>query len=212
MFDSVAHRYDLTNAVLSFGIHKWWELILRKSLPQNPKAVVLDLCTGTGALLPMLERRFVTVYGVDFSAEMLARAKVKTAILEQGDAHALRFEDASFDLVTIAYGVRNFSDRPKALSEVFRVLKPGGSLRILEFGRPQNFLWRGMYNFYSKWIMPVVGRLLTGDSAAYTYLPETVARFPSGQTFLAELTKIGFVNLKATPLTGGITYLYEATK
>ena len=179
MFDSIAGRYDLANDILSFGLHRLWAKKSLQQLPNSSSAHCLDLCTGTGALLPILCEKYGRVTGIDFSAEMLAIAKDKyknlmqsSLQLSEGDALNLEFSDSSFDVVTVAYGIRNFADLEQGLKEIRRVLKPDGQLLIIEFGRPIKLL-RPFYDFYSRHLMPLIGALITGSKQPYQYLPET---------------------------------------
>lgn len=219
MFGSIARRYDLTNSVLSFGIHHYWRQRLVRMITRSENSLVLDVCTGTADLVPLLCRRFGRVVGLDFCRPMLVGGlqKIKTvgprAIgLIQGDALGLPFEDATFDIVSVAFGVRNFEDIDRGLKELFRVLKPNGSLLVLEFGKPRNVLWAWSYAFYAQVIMPLVGGLLTGNRQAYEYLPQTAQAFPCGRLFEDRLGQAGFSATSCQPLTGGIAYAYSAIK
>jgi demethylmenaquinone methyltransferase/2-methoxy-6-polyprenyl-1,4-benzoquinol methylase len=217
MFDAIAPRYDLLNWVLSGGMHKLWERRLLGSLPRNSAGCCLDLCTGTGALVPALSKRFKRVVGVDISREMLFRARTRYAQIEnaewqEGDAQSLTFEDNSFDIVTVAYGVRNWPERERGLQEIVRVLKVGGSVGILEFGQPINSVWRRVFQAYSKYIIPIIGGVISGSSTAYEYLPKTSAAFPCGTQFLEMLSRCGFSQQRCIPLMGGVAYIYIAQK
>lgn len=217
MFDSIAERYDLGNTFLSFGSHFLWRRIFINLLPDKEKGMALDLCTGTGDLLLPLRTKYEKVIGADFSWKMLLAGKLSEKFKEigedclvQADALALPFESDSFDVVTVAFGVRNFSDRVQGLKEIKRVLKPGGSIAIMEFGQPwlPGFSW--MFRFYSKWIMPILGGLLTGNRKAYEYLPSTSLKFPCGKEFAQVLEGLGFKIKKVRSLTFGIAYIYLA--
>lgn len=211
MFSGIAQRYDLANMVLSFGMHTIWMRRALALLPKNVELTALDACTGTGALLPLLSKRYKNVTGLDFSAEMLARGRelrgLKMPLIE-GDACAMPFAAHSFDIVTVAYGVRNLSSLEAGLAEFKRVLKPGGYLMVLEFGQPQGLLWGALFRFYSRYLMPVIGGLISGNSAAYRYLPETAARFPCGEEFTGILERSGFASVSKISLNGGIAYAY----
>jgi demethylmenaquinone methyltransferase/2-methoxy-6-polyprenyl-1,4-benzoquinol methylase len=218
MFASIAPRYDLTNTIMSLGLcHLWRERFLA-ALPTAPTVRALDLCTGTGDLLPGLAKRYHAVTGSDFCEPMLAIARERMRKLQrpvtliEADALALPFESGSFDLVTVAYGVRNFENLERGLKEIHRVLAPGGSVVILEFGQPTLPVFRELYQFYSRFFMPTIGGILTGNREAYRYLPKTAALFPSGTGFLNELSKIGFSNCSARPLSWGVAYIYSATR
>jgi len=217
MFDSIAARYDLLNTLLSGGMHRVWEKKLISSLPAVIDGVCLDLCTGTGALVPRLAPRYRQVVGVDLSPQMLERARERWSDLTnvswfEGDAQALQFEDASFDVTTVAYGVRNWPDRERGLREIHRVLKPGGRVGILEFGQPSQPLWRGVFGTYSRWIIPTIGGLVSGNRKAYEYLPKTSAAFPCGAEFAAMLAGVGLRPESVTPLIGGVAFVYVARK
>lgn len=212
MFASIAQRYDLTNTVLSAGIDCWWRNRLSKLIPvnSNPDRTILDLCTGTGALLQQLKNRGGAVIGADFCLPMLQRAP-KVAPLIQADGLTLPFANDSFDYVTVAFGVRNFEDTEKGLSEIARVLKPSGKALVLEFGQP-SFPIAPFFKLYSRYLMPLIGGVLTGNRTAYEYLPETARQFPAREKFLAVANKSGFASGKYYSLTGGIAYIYELEK
>jgi demethylmenaquinone methyltransferase/2-methoxy-6-polyprenyl-1,4-benzoquinol methylase len=213
MFDGIAHRYELTNVILSGGVHLYWKWRLLRAVPAGLR-VALDLCTGPGALLSGLKKRCQQVIGVDFSREMLrAGAAEDRSSVAQGDALSLPFCDNTFDLITVAYGVRNFEDLDSGLREIARVLAPGGRLLVLEFGQPSHPLLRALNNIYSRVVLPFIGGMLTGDRAAYTYLPQTAATFPCGEDFLKRARQSsGLSPMSAQQLTGGIAYLYTLTK
>lgn len=211
MFNSIASSYDLVNTVLSFGIHHSWRSALKGILPDGKRA--LDLCTGTGDLLPILSGKYSEVVGGDFSRSMLLCGRSKGVFnLAQSDALSLPFKDESFDVVTIAFGVRNFEDLRLGLRESRRVLKRGGSIIVLEFGQPFVPGFSMLFKVYSKWIMPIVGGLLSGNRAAYEYLPKTSAAFPCRSEFEAILRLEGFAVETTRPLTGGIAYLYKGIR
>ncbi len=217
MFDSIASRYDLLNFVLSGGCHKIWESKLVRQLPEDPKARCLDLCTGTGALVPNLAKRYREVIGVDISSEMLNVARKRWGHLEnvvfcEGNALDLSYSDSEFDAVTIAYGVRNWPDFPLGLREVYRIVQTGGSVAILEFGQPQNAIWRGLFGLYSRYVIPTLGGLISGNRAPYQYLPKTAASFPCGEDFVSILKEVGFSGIRQRSLLGGIAYIYIAQK
>ena len=200
------------------GIHHLWRRRLLRLVPPSQSQTVLDLCTGTGDLLLPLRRRFGTVIGADFSFPMLSEARQKgqnQAVqpqIVQGDALRLPFGDRTFDLVTVAFGVRNFERLVDGLIEIRRVLKEGGQLLVLEFGQPTGAFWGNLFGLYSSFIMPLIGGLLTGNRAAYTYLPESVAAFPEGEAFLKICRNAGFTQAEWHPLTFGICALYLLEK
>lgn len=221
MFNAIAPRYDLLNRVLSGGIDQQWRRRVIRMLIRDEPGRVLDVATGTADLAIMAARKGVEhVVGVDISEDMLevGRRKVTTAdldgrvTLQTADAEELPFSDNEFDAVTVSFGVRNFEDLDAGLSELFRVLRPGGRLLVLEFSRPKAFPIRQFYAFYNRFILPAVGRLLSGDSGAYTYLPESIAIFPEGKDFLDHMERAGFSDTSGQRLTFGISSLYAGRK
>ena len=223
MFDSIAGDYDALNHILSLDVDKIWRKKALKQIVDAPAPVqVLDLACGTGdfsiAIAKALTGGHVT--GVDLSEGMLAvmREKVDKAELngmisiEEGDGENLRFPDNTFDRVTIAFGIRNFEDRPKGLREMLRVLKPGGRLVILELSRPENKIIRWFYDLYFLHILPKVGGKVSGDKAAYAYLPTSVAAFPGKKTFMATMREAGFRTVTHKAFTLGICRMYTGEK
>ncbi len=223
MFDNISPRYDLLNHLLSLGIDVLWRKkavrLLRNRKPA-PK-LMLDVATGTGDFaLEALSLKPEKIIGVDISGGMLevGREKIKKQGLTQriemlkADSENLPFEDNMFDAVIVAFGVRNFEDLKKGLKEMNRVLKPGGVVTILEFSQPRAFPFKQVYNFYFKQILPRVGRLISKDQSAYTYLPESVQAFPDGRNFLRILEETGYKNTEWKPLTFGISAIYLASK
>lgn len=213
MFGDIAPRYDITNSALSMGVDYFW----RRSLVSKIKLGAeygLDLCTGTGVLLPMLRSKTQYLVGADFCLPMLKMGKHRLksgTSMSQADALALPFADNSFDFITAAFGVRNFENTERGLMEMLRVLKPGGEVHILEFGQPRG-IFGLLFRFYSNWVMPNVGGLITGNREAYTYLPRTSARFPCGAEFEQKLAQAGFKLASTRALTGGIAWIYRAVK
>jgi demethylmenaquinone methyltransferase/2-methoxy-6-polyprenyl-1,4-benzoquinol methylase len=227
MFDAIAQRYDLLNHVLSLGIDRRWRTRAVRRLELREDSRVLDLCTGTGDLAlaalngpgPSPSHRGRRVVGVDFSAAMLRYGREKLArlgerrvALVRGDAMRIPLPDASVDAVTIGFGIRNVQDPEVAARDIVRVLKPNGRLAILEFGTPSVPGLRGGYLFYFRRILPLIGRLVSRHSEAYSYLPASVAAFPSPDEFLALLRRAGFSRVEVDRLTFGIVYLFVATK
>lgn len=216
LFNKIAPSYDRLNHILSFGMDYSWRNVLARSL--QPCEKVLDVAIGTGDLswAILKKKRAKQVTGVDISTEMLAIGKQKfpDAPIDWLEVSVLDmpFADNSFDAVVCAYGVRNFSDLNKGLQEMYRVLKPNGQLRILEFAMPQNKLVRGVYSLYFSRLMPLVGGWLSGDKQAYEYLFESVNRFLTPEQMQETLQHIGFENVTYKPLTAGVTTLYYATK
>ena len=221
MFDRIAPRYDLLNRVLSAGIDRSWrKKAIRLLAPIQPKSI-LDIATGTGDLaLEAVSLSPSKIIGVDISEQMLAAGRKKIAQrklshlirLENGDSEDLSFADGTFDAVTVAFGVRNFEHLEKGLMEILRVLKPGGMAVILEFSQPRKFPVKQFYRFYSRYILPVIGQLVSSERAAYEYLPESVQAFPSGKQFTVILDRCGYWNTKSYPLTFGIASIYTGIK
>lgn len=222
MFDNIAPSYDMLNHLFTLGIDRGWrKKMIRMLAPSGPQSI-LDVATGTGDVAimtaEMLRPRQVT--GIDLSAGMLeiGREKIRKAglddiiVLQQGDSENLPFEEGRFDAVTVAFGVRNFEDLKKGLAEMRRVTRPGGIVAILEFSMPRNMILSFFYRLYSKHIMPFIGRITSGDQAAYTYLFESVQQFPYGDSFINILREVGFENNSATPLFGGICTIYKSVK
>jgi demethylmenaquinone methyltransferase/2-methoxy-6-polyprenyl-1,4-benzoquinol methylase len=219
MFDNISHRYDFLNRFLSFGIDKSWRKRALKILKNHQPESILDIATGTGdfaiAMLPLNPKE---VIGVDISEGMLAKGREKLNLkgitnirLETGDSEDLQFEDNRFDAVIVAFGVRNFENLEKGLEEMKRVIKPEGIALILEFSQPKGFFgW--IFNLYSKYILPLWGKLFSGDNAAYTYLPESVKAFPEGEDFKNILLKLGYQSVKDHRLTFGVCSIYEGIK
>jgi demethylmenaquinone methyltransferase/2-methoxy-6-polyprenyl-1,4-benzoquinol methylase len=221
MFASIARRYDTANEVLSLGIHRGWRRAAVAISGARPGQRVLDCATGTGDLALEFKRAVGSsgeVIGTDFCAEMLegAPGKARRAGLDVkfavADALALPYPDGGFDVVSIAFGIRNVDDPVRCLREMARVLKPGGSAIVLEFGQPRG-AFGALFRAYSRGVMPVVGGLLTGNRAAYEYLPRTAASFPAGEKFLGLMREAGaFTATEAHPLTFGTAYVYRGVK
>lgn len=222
MFNSIAWRYDFLNHFLSFGIDRLWRKRAIKiifSRYTNPS--ILDVATGTGDLaITAMPYGPSGITGIDISANMLeiGRQKVlkkgyadKIELIE-GDSEELPFGDNVFDVVMVAFGVRNFADPQLGLSEMLRVVKHGGMVMVLEFSKPQSFPFRPVYNFYFKRILPFFGQLFSKDKSAYTYLPESVMKFPDNEEFLELLGKSGFEGTKQVKLTGGVASIYTGIK
>lgn len=221
LFDKIAHRYDLLNHLLSFGIDLYWRAkaiqLLRKYQPER----ILDIATGTADLaIKASALHPKQIIGIDISEEMLriGRQKISERKLEHlislqtGDAEQLDFADDSFDAVTVAFGVRNFSDLRRGFTEMQRVLCPGGTAVILEFSQPRSFPVKQLYRFYSRWILPAIGGLISKHREAYEYLPKTVTEFPDGEELLSILRESGFTTTEHHPLTFGITTVYVGIK
>lgn len=221
MFNNISHRYDFLNHFLSLGIDRVWrKKAIRLLKPLQPETI-LDVATGTGDFaIQALQVNPRKVTGVDISEGMLKIGRDKLEKLKlsdriellKGDSENLQFPDNSFDAVTVGFGVRNFEDLEKGLAEIHRVMNPGALLVILEFSRPRKFPMRQLYNFYFKNILPGLGRLISKDKSAYTYLPESVEAFPDGMDFENILKKVGFKETACKPLTFAISSIYTARK
>jgi demethylmenaquinone methyltransferase/2-methoxy-6-polyprenyl-1,4-benzoquinol methylase len=221
MFNNISHSYDLLNRVLSGGIDIYWRKKAIAFLKDDKPKLMLDIATGTGDFaLEALKLNPDKIIGVDISEGMLAMGKEKIAklglsdkiSLQLADSEKLPFEANTFDAITVSFGVRNFENLERGLSDMFRVLKPNGKVVILEFSNPENKTFAKVYNFYSKYILPPIGKLISQDDAAYTYLPESVKVFPYGIEFLQILEKVGFKQTLCVPLTFGISSIYVGTK
>lgn len=221
MFDNISSKYDLLNHVLSFNIDKIWRKnTIRKLKVYNPETI-LDVASGTGDFaLAASKLGNVKVIGIDISEGMLevGRKKIKEKKREdvisfkKEDSENLQFDDDSFDAAIVGFGVRNFENLKKGLSEIRRVIKPGGVFFVLEFSKPVAFPFKQLYMLYFKRILPFVGKLISKDESAYTYLPESVQEFPDGQSFVKILQEVGFVENKSCRQTFGIATIYEAHK
>ncbi len=221
MFDSISRHYDFLNHFLSLGIDiSWRKKAINMLVGDNPK-YILDVATGTGDFaVEAMRLNPEKIIGVDISEGMLeiGRKKVKRKGLEQkieltyGDSENLDFNHNKFDAVIVSFGVRNFENVDRGLSEIYRVLKPGGKMVVLEFSKPHAFPFKQLYGAYFNWILPMIGRLVSRDDAAYSYLPESVKEFSYGSDFLRRLNQIGFRNTLCKPLTFGISSIYLAQK
>jgi demethylmenaquinone methyltransferase / 2-methoxy-6-polyprenyl-1,4-benzoquinol methylase len=221
MFDNISHRYDFLNHFLSMGIDKSWRRKAVKMIASvNPKKI-LDIATGTGDFaIASLKLKPTEIIGVDISNGMLdmGREKMKKKgydniiTLTYGDSESMPFETDTFDAITVGFGVRNFENLEKGLGEMLRVLKPGGKAAVLEFSKPRKFPIKQSFKFYSKYIIPKLGKSISKDEAAYAYLPESVEAFPEGQAFVDILTKVGFKNIIRKEVSGGIATIYLGEK
>ena len=216
MFDAIAPRYDLLNHLLSAGIDRRWRATAIASLELTGREMVLDVCTGTADVALEASARAGGVLGVDFSPAMLALGRRKVAAAQvsdrvrllRGDATRLPVRSASVDAATVAFGVRNVQGPEAACAELARVLRPGGRVAILEFGVPRMAGLRTLYLWYFRRVLPRIGRMISGHSGAYSYLPASVGTFPSPEAFVAMLELVGFERVRARRLTGGIVVLY----
>ena len=221
MFDTISENYDRLNRVISFGIDiKWRKKVLQIVTQSNPKTI-LDIATGTGDLaILMAQTKAPKIIGLDISAGMLEVGKKKiqyknlsnTIEMVLADSEEMPFEDSYFDAITVAFGVRNFENLEKGLAEILRVLKPNGVFVILETSVPDKTPYKQGYTFYSKNILPIIGKLFSKDNVAYGYLSKSAAAFPYGEALNNILRKIGFIEVKAMPQTFGVATIYSATK
>ncbi len=222
IFASIAGRYDTFNMLASMGIDRLWRRRLVKACGITGTENVLDLCAGTGDVSFAIadQAQPASIMVTDFSPEMLEVARRKASErrretklgFQLADAQALPFEDGSFDVVTVAFGVRNLPERERNFAEVARVLKPGGRYVILEFSRPGFAPWRAVYHVYLRYAIPAIGGLLTGDRASFVYLNDSIRRFPAQEQLAAELSSAGFSAVDWANMTGGIVALHTATK
>ncbi|MCL4281026.1 MAG: bifunctional demethylmenaquinone methyltransferase/2-methoxy-6-polyprenyl-1,4-benzoquinol methylase UbiE [Flavobacteriales bacterium] len=220
MFDRISPKYDLLNRLCSLGTDQSWRRKVIRLLGREPVGHLLDVATGTADLAIMACNVATHITGADISAGMLehGRTKVERAGLKdritlvQADAANLPFADGSFDAITVAFGVRNFEDLPQGLRGMARVLRPGGRLLVLEFSTPRQTPFKQLFRFYFHRVMPLIGRLVSKDNAAYSYLPASVDAFPQGQEFESILRSCGFREVRSRLLTFGVATLYEARK
>lgn len=222
MFDNIAPTYDRLNHLLSFNLDKGWRRRTVNMVAAASPLNILDVAAGTGDLSISIARKLpkAQISGIDLSENMLTvgRGKVLRAgmsdriTLTQGDAEALPFADACFDVVTIGFGIRNFGDIDKGLTEAARVLKKGGKIFILEFSTPKGKLFGNLYKLYFHGILPIIGRFFSKDSSAYKYLPDSVDNFPDYLLFLQRINKSGFGECSAKRLMRGVAYIYEGKK
>jgi demethylmenaquinone methyltransferase / 2-methoxy-6-polyprenyl-1,4-benzoquinol methylase len=222
MFGRIARRYDLANRLLSGGTDVWWRWRLRRAVARTRPHDVLDLATGSGDVAFALARGLpesVQITGMDFCQPMLDEAVQKKARSQryakiefrQGDAMALSLPEASYDALTISFGLRNVADRHKALGEMHRVLRPGGTLFVLEFSQPHRW-FAPLYYFYLRRVLPWFATCVTGDKSAYDYLGGSITQFPARPALAAEIRAAGFGTVEARPMTFGIVALHEARK
>ena len=221
MFDNISERYDFLNHFLSLGIDKLWRKKAIKLLkPLRPKKII-DLATGTGDFaIEALKLNPDQVVGVDISNGMLEQGRIKMKkrgvdniiSMEYGDSEDLPFEDGTFDALTVGFGVRNYENLEKGLGEMLRVLNEGGMAVILEFSKPKKFPVKQVFGFYSKYIIPLLGKSISKDASAYSYLPESVQAFPEGQAFKEILEKVGYRDVRSKLVSGGIATIYYGVK
>lgn len=221
MFSAIAGKYDLLNHVLSGGVDFWWWWRMARRSGARPGKRFLDVAAGTGDSSLALARRGAEVVSTDFTHAMLRLGPAKFQkkgladriwASSDADAQRLPFKDATFDGITICYGIRNVEARPRAYAEFLRVLKPGGQLTILEFSTPVVPGLKALYDWYSLRVLPRIGAWISGDASAYTYLPESIRGFPGQRALAAELTDAGFREVGWTNLTGGIVALHTGVR
>ncbi len=221
MFDNISPKYDLLNRVLSFGIDQYWRKVAIGMLRSQKPKHILDVATGTADFaIAALALNPQKVVGVDISAGMLDMGRVKLKErnlierieLVQADSARLPFSDQQFDAATVAFGVRNFEVLGDGLADIYRVLRPNGKLIVLEFSKPTLFPVKQLYYLYSRYVLPLIGRTISRDKTAYTYLPESVAAFPEGKDFLDHMEQVGYRNLQQKRLTFGICSIYSGQK
>ncbi len=221
MFDNISKEYDGLNRVISFGIDIKWRNKVVDLVSKTKPERILDIATGTGDLaISLAKTNAKEIIGLDISDGMLevGRQKIKHKNLENliemviGDSENLPFDDNSFDAITVAFGVRNFENLDKGLAEIFRVLKPNGIFVILETSVPTKTPFKQGYRFYTKYILPTIGKIFSKDRSAYSYLSESASVFPYGEVLNNILRKIGFINVQDQPQTLGVATIYTASK
>ena len=222
-FDTVARKYDLMNTLLSFGLHHLWKRAAVRMMALKPGDRVLDVCGGTADLALLAARSIgdtgsVIVYDINWAMMAVGRPKVARSTLApriryiQGDAEHLSCPDASFDAAMVGFGIRNLTRPEVGFREMFRVLKPGGTMMCLEFSKPKTGWFRRLYDFYSFYVMPAAGKIMVGSWDAYTYLPESIRMFSQPEELSAILTGIGFTRVRYRRLTDGIAVIYLGVK
>lgn len=210
LFARIARRYDLINDLQSFGLHRNWKRRVVDLAKVTPDARALDLCCGTGDIAFALAQRGANVTGLDFSAQMLevaaarhAKNKSSNLAFVQGDATQLPYADNSFDIVTVGYGLRNLASWQRGIEEMFRVAKPGGRVIVLDFGKPSNALWRGIYFAHLKMSVPLIGLLFCGDASAYAYILESLKHYPAQLAVAEKMHELKMANVQIVNLLGG---------
>ena len=222
LFDEIASTYDLINHLLSLGLDKYWRKQMLKHISNRTQGDALDIACGTGDLTLLLveDPRISNVTGIDLSTKMLELGQKKiekkrlnrSIFLEVGDGVNIPYPDHSFALVTIAFGIRNFSDPVTSLQNIYRILKPGGRALIMEFSLPKNRLFKSLYLFYFRHILPLIGRLISRHREAYRYLNKSVEDFPHGPSFIKLMEQAGFKRVQCQRLTLGIVSIYKGDK
>ena len=216
LFAAIAPRYDLINDLQSFGLHRWWKRRLVKLAAPGAGVRALDLCCGTGDVAFALAGQGSETIGLDFSEPMLSVARRRSELSArransspspnflQGDAQNIPFPDDSFAIVTISYGLRNLTSWERGLSEMWRVARPGGRLLVLDFGKPDNALWRSLYFMYLRFFVPLFGKLFCGDSATHAYILESLQHYPAQHGVAAKMRELGCRDVRIVPLLGGV--------
>lgn len=222
MFDNIAPDYDFMNRAMTLGIDRRWRKKAIDMVSSTPREDILDIATGTADLAIMMAKRLdpLTVTGIDLSARMLAKGREKVAdeelsetiTLVEGDCLQLPFPDDSFDLVTCAFGVRNFENLLAGYKEMLRVLRPGATVCIIELSTPESVFVKPFYNLYTRVIIPALGRMVSSDRRAYSYLPESIAAVPQGKRMVELMERAGFTSCSFKPLTFGVCTIYTASK
>jgi len=221
MFNNISSRYDFLNHFLSLGIDIYWRRKAIAQLKNDHPQIILDVATGTADFaIEATALNPTKIIGVDISEGMLeiGRKKIRKKKLEDlielqmGDSEKLLFEDNNFDAIIVSFGVRNFENLKKGLEDMYRVLKPKGKLVVVEFSKPSRFPFKQIFNFYFSFILPIIGKFISRDTTAYSYLPESVQAFPYGNAFLEKLEIVGFKETKCLPLTFGISSIYIGQK
>ena len=216
LFASIAGRYDLINDLQSFGLHRRWKRRVVELAAVTPGARALDLCCGTGDLALALAARGAAVTGLDFSAPMLAvadgRKQGGNPVFMQGDALQIPFPDATFDIVTMGYGLRNLASWEQGLAEMWRVAKPGGRVIILEFGKPANALWRKLYFTHLRCSVPLTGWVFCGNAQAYAYILESLKHYPAQRAVAEKMREMEFTNVRVVNFMGGAMAINYAEK
>jgi demethylmenaquinone methyltransferase/2-methoxy-6-polyprenyl-1,4-benzoquinol methylase len=220
LFTFVARRYDLMNDLQSFGLHRYWKRRVIEFAGPKAGARALDICCGTGDIALGLARRGVQTIGLDFNQEMLRVAEAKAQKAEmgkaiqfvQGDAEAVRFPENAFDIVTVGYGLRNLRSWETGLREMQRVAKPGGRLVVLEFGKPENALWRRLYFAYLRFFVPLLGRVFCGNAGAYAYILESLRNYPAQEGVAAKMRHLGLRDVRIINLLGGVMSINYGVK
>ncbi len=222
MFDHIAKRYDFLNRFLSLGIDQGWRKKAIANFGTQKIKHLLDIATGTADMALMAHKKIAPekITGIDISEGMMQYGRIKIANkglnnqiqLITGDSTAIPFEDAKFDAAMVAFGVRNFANLEKGLSEIYRVLEPGSKLVILEFSQPSSFWFKPIYQFYMNWVTPTIGKIFSGNRAAYQYLNDSVIAFPEGEAFLKVFDQVGFKQVFQKKLTLGICSIYCGIK